>query len=73
MQKYRFVKFEQGHKFYAQSPRGAVAGTNRARALLFTEDDWQEWGEAGGWIKEPVGEDQMMRQAGQAELPGMGC
>lgn len=69
MQKYRFVKFKHGKKWYAQSPHGAVASLNRAHALLFTDDDWQHWGEADGWLKEAVGEDQLLRQAGQPELP----
>lgn len=70
MVKYRFIKFEHGEKWYAQSPRGALAGLKRQHAELFTEDDWLEWGEAGGWEAEPVGEEQMMRAAGARPLPG---
>lgn len=71
MTKYRFIKFEQGYKWYAESQRGAVAGINRNQARLFTEDDWNEWGEAGGWTKEELGEDQLMALAKMPTLPGL--
>lgn len=59
MNKYRFVKFHNGHKYYAHS-RG-VCGLDRKHAILFTEIDFIQWGEAEGYEREELGEDVAMK------------
>jgi hypothetical protein len=66
--KYRFYVMRVYGKFYAIT-RG-YATTERTEATLFTDEDWEKWGQSEGFVREELGEDEKLRILGAPTLPG---
>lgn len=64
--KYRFINPDG---YYLHHNRESLTLLKR-QAGIFTQDDWDNWGEAGGYEREQLGPDEQMKLAGAARLPG---
>lgn len=67
MNRYRFYCIKDGRKWYYTSC-DYVALQGRAQPGIFTEADWEEWGNNGKNEREEIAE---VRLAGAPMLPGM--
>lgn len=70
MKKYRFFYHQGNLKWYLTKPN--AANTNRDKAALFTDADWEEWGKADPYFqREEIGEEEARHLPGMPMLPGM--
>lgn len=70
MERYRFYLIQKGGIRYLDPDRRSLI-PDRHRAELFTQKEWEAWGQEQEFEREPIGEDEAMRLIGAPELPGL--
>lgn len=70
MRRYRFFYYSDGRRWY-YTEREFVALWGHAKPGIFTDSDWEEWGNDGRNEREEIGEDEAMRLQGAPMLPGL--
>lgn len=69
MERYLFYCISGGYKLYYTAPGCAISDRNKA--ALFTNEDWDKWGRAQGVEREDTSGYEEMRRAGVPTLPGL--